>query len=227
MTAKKIFCITERSFHYVAAESKEDALKVIEQEDPLHTFDEGYGEVRMLSKSEAEEMGLGEFCEEDTPPEPEKDKLQVMFGYLDKRNDLTLFVAPDQASAKKLQQIAASGVHIDPTDLPSEALRDTTLPGHGIWRVKISDDGSEIESVAHKCSLDDTLLEPEENKYPEPGRCPVCNRLGRLEYDGRSVMEGENLYYSFTCPDCGATGKEWYEIAFDSIEADQKDGNHA
>ncbi|TKJ40956.1 hypothetical protein CEE36_08805 [candidate division TA06 bacterium B3_TA06] len=135
--AKKIFCITERSFHYVAAESKEDALKVIEQEDPLWTHDEGYGDVRMLSKSEAEEIGLEKFHE------------------------------------------------------------------------------------------DNPLPEPEENKYPEPGKCPVCNRLGRLEYDGKAIMEGEHIYYRFTCPDCGATGKEWYEITFDSIVADQKDDSHA
>jgi len=72
--AKKIFCITERSFHYVAAESKEDALKVLEKEDPLHTFDEGYGDVRMLSRSEAEGIGLGKFHEDDPLPEPEEDK---------------------------------------------------------------------------------------------------------------------------------------------------------
>jgi len=70
--AKKIFCITERSFHYVVAESKEDALETLKQGDPLHTFDEGYGEIKMLSRSEAEEMGLGEFCEEDTPPDPKE-----------------------------------------------------------------------------------------------------------------------------------------------------------
>lgn len=132
--AKKIFCVTERSFHYVAAESKEDALKVIEQEDPLWTHDEGYGDVRMLSKSEAEEIGLGKFHEDDIPPESEEQ---------------------------------------------------------------------------------------------EPGRCPVCNLPGRLEYDSKPVMEGEYLYYNFTCPDCGATGKEWYEVTFDSIVADQKENSHA
>jgi len=72
--AKKIFCVTERSFHYVAAESKEDALKVIEQEDPLHTFDEGYGEIKMLSKSEAKEVGLEMFCKDDPPPDPKEPK---------------------------------------------------------------------------------------------------------------------------------------------------------
>jgi len=129
--AKKIFCITERSFHYVAAESKEDVLKVLEKEDPLHTFDEGHGDVRMLSKHEAEEIGLGEFHEDDSPSDSEE------------------------------------------------------------------------------------------------GKCPVCSRLGQLEYDGKAVMEGEHIYYNFTCPDCGATGKEWYEITFDGIEADQKKDSHA
>lgn len=67
----------------------------------------------------------------------------------------------------------------------------------------------------------------EEDKEQEPGKCPVCHRLGRLEYDGKAVMEGEHIYYNFTCPDCGATGKEWYEATFCDIEADQKEDSDA
>lgn len=98
-----------------------------------------------------------------------------------------------------------------PEAVPLECLR--ALPPSISW------DATEAAKKAVK-ALESEEDIPPESEEQEPGKCPVCNRHGRLAYDGKAETEGEHIYYRFTCPECGATGKEWYKITFDGIETD-------
>jgi len=50
------------------------------------------------------------------------------------------------------------------------------------------------------------------------GQCPNCSGE-ELEYD---VMEitGVDIYYNFSCDECGMTGKEWYKLTYTESELD-------
>lgn len=62
----------------------------------------------------------------------------------------------------------------------------------------------------------------------EEGKCPKCGRYN-LDYDALEI--GDNaVYYPWTCPDCGASGKEWYELTFceqEITDADECDENNS
>lgn len=45
------------------------------------------------------------------------------------------------------------------------------------------------------------------------GICPVCG--GSIEYGGENNIDDDGGTCPWTCPDCGATGKEGYNRAFD------------
>ena len=49
------------------------------------------------------------------------------------------------------------------------------------------------------------------------GYCPTCNSV--LEY-GDNEIDGEYVYFYFTCPSCGATGSEEYYMGFNKIILD-------
>lgn len=47
----------------------------------------------------------------------------------------------------------------------------------------------------------------------EPGICPQC---GRANLEWEASYPEDNMYcYEFTCQDCGAEGKEWYELMYE------------
>jgi C4-type Zn-finger protein len=46
----------------------------------------------------------------------------------------------------------------------------------------------------------------------EQGTCPKCNGTD-LDYTILEI-EGNLLYYPWTCNDCGTKGKEWYSLEF-------------
>lgn len=46
----------------------------------------------------------------------------------------------------------------------------------------------------------------------EEGCCPKCGEH-HLIY-GSSVPVDDDLYYPFTCDDCGHQGKEWYSLQY-------------
>ena len=53
------------------------------------------------------------------------------------------------------------------------------------------------------------------------GVCPYCEKTN-LDYHD-SEVEGEMYFYYFECPDCGAVGKEWYNLKYceSSFEIDE------
>lgn len=51
-----------------------------------------------------------------------------------------------------------------------------------------------------------------EPKYQEPGKCPIC---GSENVDWETcINEGDQLYYPFSCGDCGINGEEWYSLNY-------------
>ena len=52
------------------------------------------------------------------------------------------------------------------------------------------------------------------------GKCPNC-RSENLIYE-TCCNDGDSLYYSFTCGDCPAVGKEWYALQFTEITLDNE-----
>lgn len=52
----------------------------------------------------------------------------------------------------------------------------------------------------------------------EEGQCPKCENYN-LNY-GSIKIDGNSIYYPWTCEDCGATGKEWYDLEFSEQELD-------
>ena len=56
----------------------------------------------------------------------------------------------------------------------------------------------------------------------EEGQCPKC---GNYNLDYGAVEFSDNaIYYPWTCEDCGATGKEWYDLEFSEQELDDEEG---
>ena len=49
------------------------------------------------------------------------------------------------------------------------------------------------------------------------GICPTCG--GEIEY-GTAEPEGNSLGYEYFCSECGGSGKEWYDLDFDSQTVD-------
>lgn len=45
------------------------------------------------------------------------------------------------------------------------------------------------------------------------GKCPKCESE-IIEY-GSMELDGEELYYEFTCGNCGKSGKEWYSLNYE------------
>ena len=58
----------------------------------------------------------------------------------------------------------------------------------------------------------------------EEGKCPKCGNYN-LDYEALEI-EGNSIYYPWTCPDCGASGKEWYDLTFSEqeLECDEEKG---
>ncbi len=46
----------------------------------------------------------------------------------------------------------------------------------------------------------------------EIGRCPKCGKCA-LEY-GTEGIDEDRYYFSWICENCGAAGKEWYQMDF-------------
>lgn len=55
-------------------------------------------------------------------------------------------------------------------------------------------------------------LETEDPTADKEGICPICG--GELEYEGDEPIDDGGVY-EWTCPSCGATGKEGYDKVFD------------
>lgn len=49
-----------------------------------------------------------------------------------------------------------------------------------------------------------------------PEMCPKCGHI--VEY-GSMVLEENQLYYPYKCPNCLDEGKEWYSINFIEIKS--------
>ena len=64
-------------------------------------------------------------------------------------------------------------------------------------------------------------LEIKDPDADEAGVCPICG--GELEY-GSDISLDEGGVYEWTCPDCGAAGKEGYNKVFDQ-HYDVRDGD--
>ena len=54
------------------------------------------------------------------------------------------------------------------------------------------------------------------------GQCPKCKNWN-LNYDEIKI-EGNSIYYPWTCEDYGASRKEWYSLEFSEQELDAKGG---
>lgn len=50
------------------------------------------------------------------------------------------------------------------------------------------------------------------------GICPYCG-TANIEF-GDNEIDGEFVYFHFTCPDCGACGREEYYMEFNRIICD-------
>ena len=58
----------------------------------------------------------------------------------------------------------------------------------------------------------------------EEGVCPVCG--ASVEYSGENEIDDEGGSFPWTRPECGATGREGYDRAFDRhYDVEDKDGN--
>lgn len=53
----------------------------------------------------------------------------------------------------------------------------------------------------------------------EEGKCPKCGHYN-LNYEELKIQDN-SVYYPWECPDCGASGKEWYELNFSEQELNE------
>lgn len=66
-------------------------------------------------------------------------------------------------------------------------------------------------------------MEMQDPDADEEGLCPICG--GELEYEGDEPLDDGGVY-EWTCPGCGATGKEGYNKVFDQhYDVHDGDGN--
>ena len=66
-------------------------------------------------------------------------------------------------------------------------------------------------------------MEMQDPDADEEGLCPICG--GELEYEGDEPLDDGGVY-EWTCPSCGATGKEGYNKVFDRhYDVHDGDGN--
>ena len=56
----------------------------------------------------------------------------------------------------------------------------------------------------------------------EEGKCPKCGNYN-LKYEALEI-EGNSVYFPWTCPDCHASGKEWYDLEFSEQELIKEGG---
>lgn len=54
------------------------------------------------------------------------------------------------------------------------------------------------------------------------GCCPKCSS-DELDYDGHEFDFDGSIWYDFTCNDCGAKGKEWYNLSYACSEVVEED----
>ncbi len=53
-------------------------------------------------------------------------------------------------------------------------------------------------------------------KVNQENYCPCCNHFD-LEYSDSGMID-KNYYYDWKCPNCGAEGREWFDIIFSAHE---------
>ena len=58
--------------------------------------------------------------------------------------------------------------------------------------------------------------------FNEAGKCPYCGSED-LDYEGMEP-EDDMVYYPWTCSYCGASGEEWYNLAFIGHSVETEDG---
>ncbi len=51
------------------------------------------------------------------------------------------------------------------------------------------------------------------------GACGCCGSLN-LEFGTIEIVD-DSIYYPFTCLDCGADGKEWYDLKYSETRMNQ------
>ena len=83
-----------------------------------------------------------------------------------------------------------------------------------------------IYGVAYGSLVDNVLrclcgeVEIEQDQLPDmEGICPICG--GHINYGSFDLVD-EGGFYEWECPDCGATGKEGYDLIFDGSHYDVK-----
>ena len=54
----------------------------------------------------------------------------------------------------------------------------------------------------------------------KPGTCPKCG--GNNLFYETCVNDADWIYYPYTCDDCNAVGKEWYDVTFTGYTMEQK-----
>lgn len=59
----------------------------------------------------------------------------------------------------------------------------------------------------------------------DPGVCPFCKEVGRLNYGTREDHEN-GMSYPFNCPDCGKSGHEVYVLNFSHYEDEEGEYIH-
>lgn len=57
----------------------------------------------------------------------------------------------------------------------------------------------------------------------QEGICPICN--GQLDYEGGFDLQDDGGTYRWHCPDCGANGREGYNLVFDGNHYNVTDSN--
>jgi len=57
-----------------------------------------------------------------------------------------------------------------------------------------------------------------DGKSVESGKCPHCKEMGLLNYGGMEIGDCDDLFYPFTCDNCGCEGREWNVVKFDGME---------
>jgi len=48
----------------------------------------------------------------------------------------------------------------------------------------------------------------------EAGVCPICGGI-KLDYGSVDYYNGDNIYYPYSCPECGIKEKEFFSMTFE------------